>query len=1336
MASPDLFGIENLLKFPAILVRGRPWMGKTYLANEIRNQQSQLELGKYVWPLPLEDHTSGRSIEPGEWPQWRDGKDQAAWIIDSLDEGELLQPNISTEIIRLIKELDNAARQRLKVVVFGREAEIPQRFVEFLHKQYAVGFQDVELMPLDRDNARHMVGEQFDAVLSVIESRRLQGVCSIPAALRFIADHRDDADLSEEAVWRGVLENLLREKAKTPGRKARNQSEIDQLFGAAKRIAVILTFSDFDALGNEESTSLPSVGQLFNSDTRPGKATVAAARDAVQTEMFSRGRFAQKNIREWMCAFGLEDFGLERLRVLLTDENGKLQRNHWGVLSLLAKVGKPEVREWICKENGGVPPLSDLSTLTLQEVLRVVDRLEDIADNTKWEVSLWGDRGLRRLKVAGVGKALAERLADPLRSINQRSLLMQIALETESHETVPAARAIVEDPNCDDDFRYSALVLVLRLGTRENTRDLEPLVTGTCPRTPSEKKMISTIIRRYLDDGLWDVEKAAEYVPEPDDDVIDNTAVLIYRLKENMTVPAARAYVKRGLQRLKAGQPAPTGAHTGVGPWEDELLACAAQCLLTQEPPNESDLAMLVPLAEFAFDRPQLPTVGRLDFFAGFAKSVNLRRKLYLRGLGEPQGDLPAWFRRRSRWCLQAHDIEWLIEHLRSHGDHNHEVWDDLLMLAFQRTTPPRQRRSAKQFVRAQCPERLTELRRRCRESLRSERQQKKEFEELRSQREPPEVAIRDAVERLLGADKISSQERMWRLSWICFSDDQGRPRNVIGKWGDLSPLLQSRVLGACETALTTCAPTPIPAGSSFPATILYEAWCFRKLVTERQQSCALNAAVVNKWLPSMFVVSIDGADQVLAACYQADRNATEQVLIETIRREARTGGSGYMTRASTIGAEYWSDRVVKAVVKLFNDPRANELSLAELLRILARNSPTVAKDLARSVTGRTPHNELWYSAVDVLITLDVDSAWPHVEIAFSESGKDALTRLPSLYHHGIRAGTTSPVWPSDRLLELGRILNKAFPQEDDPEERSGWVTPEGELRELRARIPRLLFQRGPGDCRRALEELVDEFGYLREWLTHADADEAAHGEIARISVSAPSAPASTSGLPLQQVLQLLDNADYRVVRNNDDLLEVVYELLHRIGKEVGKHIEVLYSAEKGGGHRRQHESALQCYAHCRLQDLIPARILEEGAKIVIHREPQGRLCQRTDIEIVAPLVRGGLGTVVIEVKWSDNPDVSKSQVGQLGTEYLLKSGKTHGIYLVGWMGELAPWSRNSGHGPKRPATLASLEEALIAQAAGFSHEHQEIAIRPILFDLEWPEPAKKNQKRNTRRTK
>ena len=112
-------------------------------------------------------------------------------------------------------------------------------------------------------------------------------------------------------------------------------------------------------------------------------------------------------------------------------------------------------------------------------------------------------------------------------------------------------------------------------------------------------------------------------------------------------------------------------------------------------------------------------------------------------------------------------------------------------------------------------------------------------------------------MRKILDADTIDARQKMWQLSWICFSDDQERPRNLDGKWDDLPSPLQSQILDTCENAFDTCDPTPIPESSSFSSTILYEAWCFRKLVADRQQSFLLNESRIRE-VASFDVYRID----------------------------------------------------------------------------------------------------------------------------------------------------------------------------------------------------------------------------------------------------------------------------------------------------------------------------------------------------------------------------------------------------------------------------------------------------------------------------------------------
>ena len=87
--------------------------------------------------------------------------------------------------------------------------------------------------------------------------------------------------------------------------------------------------------------------------------------------------------------------------------------------------------------------------------------------------------------------------------------------------------------------------------------------------------------------------------------------------------------------------------------------------------------------------------------------------------------------------------------------------------------------------------------------------------------------------------------------------------------------------------------------------------------------------------------------------------------------------------------------------------------------------------------------------------------------------------------------------------------------------------------------------------------------------------------------------------------------------------------------------------------------------------------------------------------------------TVIIEIKWSDNPETEASLVDQLARKYLLEHGKTHGIHLIGWMGE---WRK----GGKLSRDLQELKKHLGAQVESLkaSEEGRSLRIEPCVLDL------------------
>ena len=506
-----------------------------------------------------------------------------------------------------------------------------------------------------------------------------------------------------------------------------------------------------------------------------------------------------------------------------------------------------------------------------------------------------------------------------------------------------------------------------------------------------------------------------------------------------------------------------------------------------------------------------------------------------------------------------------------------------------------------------------------------SERRRRERREHEDREREEKHIQIKDAVQQVLGNDRLPLQKKMWRLSWVCLAGDQERPHDVAGTWNDLSDALKDAVLDVCQEALQTCEPTPIPDGSTFPSSILYEAWCFRDVALRQPNRLNLTSELIGKWLPSMFVVHIERGDEVTAACYRACRQATESVFLGAVKRDLRNK-SEHLIRAENLDEEYWSPRLSTEVTKLIEDAQYAENPRADLLRILAERAPEGADELLRKILESSSHIVLRNAALDSLLRIDVGAAWPYIQTDYEERGKAALLDLRCLYHdHRNRISIESPEWTAERLRELARMLYAAFPPDEDPE-HGGFVTPEHEFSEIRASIPQILFRRNADGDREALEQLVREHPHLKNWHDRAKAQEEARGELARATLLALDDSSHTGPPPYQKIVKLLENAAYRIIRNEDDLLDVVEEELRRIGSEAGQHIEMLYLPDEiADGAKRRHESALQSYIECRLADGLPGRILDAGTAVSVHRERQIRFRKRTDIEVDAPLLHSGL---------------------------------------------------------------------------------------------------------------
>lgn len=1308
--TPSLLTMSEMLaEYRAILITSRPWMGKTVVSEQLENHLIRMReklahpenFGEYIKRTPLEQHSPRDPILPEWWDSWQEGHDRACWIIDALDEGHYREPNICDHLINKLRELNATALKRLRLVMFAREAELPSGVKEELSLLFGKEFLYAELLPLDKKNAISIVGgkEKLDLAIEIIKRCSLEDVAGIPAALRFICQQPKRADLSEVDVWRGVLIQLLKEHNKR--RLERFTTELEHRFRAAAHIAVIMTFANIIELGDENTNyRIPSVEDLISADQIPGGPNRQAARETIKTMMFLRTsngyRFDQKSIQEWMCAFGLENIPLGKLKPLITDERGTLVPQYKEIISLMFKTTKQnEVQQWLIEQSSGLLACSDSTKWSLTETIRVLNYLEKAASESPWKLYLFKNQHHELFATPGIGSVLKKRIKDSTKPKTVRVLLIDIAKYVKAKEIVPIAVNILKDPKEDEYLRRSAAAAICSLGTNEQLKTLEDFVENSCPESRVEKDSISAIILELLQRNLWTAPQAYNYAPETDDDIIDHTDILYSQLKQLMTLDDARQIILKELPQFSSRSKGKSQLLNLHRKGKTSILFHAIEFLLKQDTPRDNDLKILIPLADrFEKDSAFQPLMN--DFFTSLSKSTKYRRHLYERSIHrKSQGSKRTWI---SRFILRHGDLGWLRDHSLQFAEKDESIWDDLLRLAYSQEISHRERLNIRKFVRQHKPEIIKEFDKNRKKYLHWQRQEL-EKQKLQEKKSIPQYSISESVQQVFENNKLDLKHRMWQLSWICFSDKYSKPENVSGQWEDLSEELQIKVLDICSRALKECKATPVPDGKTYPASILYEASCFRSVLLFQPGSLQLSDMLIRRWLPSVLVFSIDQQNDVIDICSEADRCSTEDVIFDFIRREMRSG-SEHLVIAHNLQEKHWSDRVAESTASLIQDTNYNQKSRAELLRILTKNSakhaqPVIEEILKIQEDHTNAPSDLWKAALDCLLVTNEEKALPILKKDYENRGVQALIVAESLYerHWGPKVQVLK--WTSDKLLDLVRMLFDSLPPPDKIPS-SGFVTPKMELRHLRDEVVQRLIEYND----EAIKILMKEQPSVRKLYLYNKAQKQIH-EILK-----------PKPLPLRKVVHLLDDANYRIIRNDNDLLEVLTEELSKIEKDSSKHLPMLYKpAERGRDSKRRHEEALQVYIHCRLYDRLPGKILD--------LETQVKYRRRLDIRVIAPTVQNGKATVVIEVKWSDNEEMSVSLYDQLGDKYLIQEGLTHGIYLVGWNGKIC-WKKRAGIHPQPKKCPTELQQRLEEQTQRYSENQKNIKIIPIVFDLRW----------------
>jgi hypothetical protein len=847
------------------------------------------------------------------------------------------------------------------------------------------------------------------------------------------------------------------------------------------------------------------------------------------------------------------------------------------------------------------------------------------------------------------------------------------------------------------DLRVSAGWIASRLATKKEADELAPLVAALKPANHKEAELLATLLMLALRTGTMSFEEVLRLAPNRRREILDAVGLLHHKLGDALTVERARHAVKRVLAEERLGVRDSSALKS--------LFPKAVDHVLGQESLSTGDAEIIsqILIQESTFAAEDHGLTDRMT--DRVAKDQTARRVLYRKAVDHAASTDAKW---PWRWSLilRGDDINWLFQVAEEMKPAPEDLWEDILTLTEPERNPTvsssdRDRiRAAADVARPGVVQQHDERKRRALE-------RNAEWERKRAERAAkalPVTPIAEAVASVL-AGSHSIADRMRTLAAVCVSPEWAAPNDVSGTWTDLSADMQRQVLTTFRESLEKTTPTAIEEPSSINAWSAYEAAAFKALLEHKDDRTWATADLVERWLPVALHVFIDEIADLLRLCSQLQPEATNRVLIAAVRGDLENFDR-FLRTAHRIPSELWSPSLADAAAQMIIDKVGLPGGREDLLYLLVDARPDVALRVARDLTSSSGDmkDRIWLAALDCRLMLEPSDAWPIARPAIEAQGVEFLKKLRSVHDRGARAASSISSWESTTLLELGRLLFALLPP-DRFAPRSGRQGRTDALVGVRDRIPTILWKRQEHE---ALRALADHVPTVRDWYSHM----LAHADASRLAQEV-SKPTHDSPPQITDIVRVLEEADYRVLRTAADLRATIVDALRHVGKTIGSDVQLLYEGSKNEGRAPRHESVLQTYLVVRLRDLLSQRFLA--------RETEVKYGRMTDVLVVAPTITGDTALVTIEVKWSDNQEICTALEEQLGKKYLIEEQQSDGIYAVAWTGsgKIPGYTKLAA---ASPTTAAELQKLLSVQADGFMAANRGVQVAAHVLDAEWRE--------------
>jgi hypothetical protein len=579
-------------------------------------------------------------------------------------------------------------------------------------------------------------------------------------------------------------------------------------------------------------------------------------------------------------------------------------------------------------------------------------------------------------------------------------------------------------------------------------------------------------------------------------------------------------------------------------------------------------------------------------------------------------------------------------------------------------------------------------------EQAEEQRRYHRESLSWRKEREEPPPPDPPLAERVLGAlndIEAGDVDAFWqRLDYYLKFNQDGRSRTSPTEW-DLTALpgwdaadaaTRDRIVGAAKRYVLEGEPGidgwlgEDTIWETHPAYAGYRA--LRLLANLAPDFVAdMPDEVWERWAPVILDYPISASTEevephreLVAMAYRRAPERLMDTVLFLVDKENKK--QGFLSVVHDL-KECFDNQLARALLEKARDERLTPSSLSSLLVDLLDYGLDEAREFAESLVSRRGASEAERArsvvAAQALVFHADDAGWSVVWPAMQEHegfARELVEAIASAAHHSNR--------PQKRLTEseaadLYIWLMDRYPPSDYymKYRDDGHLTAIGFKESIamwRDDIPQDLRNSGTFEACRQIERIMETLPVLREtmkWTLYQARAEA------RLKTWVAPEPAEVQELTAERAA--------RLVRNGDQLLDVVIESLGRLQEKLRGETPAapdLWNERDDGSQRPKGEERFSDYVKRHLQEDLGRRGVVVNREVVISRgEGEGR-GERTDIRVDA-VVRGpraekyGPVTVIIEAKGNWYRRLYREMEAQLAGRYLRNNGCGHGLYLVGW---------------------------------------------------------------------